>query len=109
MTAEKYLMMCEQLGTEPKAEEIPANFEDFPHIIQIAMNIHAILGDNWDGMSGTYMGKDYTLYPYLADEVYKVENKAQLVQFVTLIDRIIMDQRATAQKIKQRKNKIKKI
>jgi len=109
MTADRYLMMCEQLGTEPKAEEIPATFEDFPHVVQTAMNIHATLADKWEGMSGTYMGKDYTLFPYLAVEVYKVENKAQLVQFVTLIDRIIMEYRAADQKRKQRKNKIKKI
>ena len=108
MTTEKYLMMCEQLGTEPKVEEIPAAFEDFPYIVQTAMNIHAILADKWEGMSGTYMGKDYTLYPYLADEVYKVESKAQLIQFVTMIDRIIMNYRAADQKRKQQKNKIKK-
>ena len=105
MTAEKYLMMCEQLGTQPKQEEIPATFEDFPHVIQTAMNIHAILPDRWEGFSGTYMGKDYILLPYLADEVYKVENKAQLVQYVTLIDRIITEQRAAEQKRKTRKNK----
>ena len=102
-------MMCEQLGTEPKSEEIPATFDDFPHIVQTAMNIHAILPDNWEGFSGTYMGKDYTLLPYLADNVYKVENKAQLVQFVTLIDRIITAQRAADQKRRNQKNKIKKV
>jgi hypothetical protein len=109
MTAEKYLMMCEQLGTKPKQEEVPATFDDFPHIVQTAMNIHAILPDNWEGFSGTYMGKDYTLLPYLADNVYKVENKAQLVQFVTLIDRIITAQRAADQKRRSQKNKIKKV
>ena len=108
MTTEKYLMMCEQLGTDPKPEEVPASFDDFPHIVQTAMNIHSILGDKWEGMSGTYMGKDYTLYPYLADEVYKVENKAQLIKFVSMIDRIIMEYRASEQKLKQKKNKIKK-
>jgi hypothetical protein len=108
MTADKYLMMCEQLGTEPKAEEIPASFEDFPYIVQVAINVHAILPDKWEGFSGTYMGKDYLLLPYLADEVYKVDNKAQLVQFVTLIDRIVMEFRAAEQKRKQRKNKMKK-
>ena len=105
MTTEKYFMMCEQMGQEPIPEEVPADFEDFPHIVQTAMNIHAILPDNWDGFSGTYMGKDYTLFPYLADKVYSVENKSQIVQFVTMIDRIIMEHRAAAQKIKQRKNK----
>jgi len=108
MTTEKYLLMCEQLGTEPKQEEIPASFDDFPHIVQTAINIHAVLGDKWEGMSGTYMGKDYTLFPYLADIVYNVNNKAQLVQFVTLIDRIIQEHRAADQKRKQKKNKIKK-
>jgi len=110
MTTERYYMMCEQLGQEPKPEEIPATFEDFPHIVQTAMNIHAILPDKWEGFSGTYMGKEYVLLPYLTDEVYKVDNKAQLVQFVTLIDRIIMEYRAADQKRKQRKNKnIKKV
>lgn len=109
MTAERYYMMCEQLGTEPIAEQIPATFEDFPHIVQIAMSIHSTLPDNWDGFSGTYMGKDYLLLPYLADEVYGVTNKGQLIQFITLIDRIVMEFRAADQKRKQRKNKIKKV
>ena len=110
MTTEKYFMMCEQLGQEPVPEEVTASFEDFPHIVQTAMNIHAVLPDKWECFSGTYMGKEYTLLPYLADEVYKVNNKAQLVQFVTLIDRIIMEYRAADQKRKQRKNKnIKKV
>jgi len=105
MTKNKYIDMCEQLGKVPLDDEMPADFEDFPHIVQTAMNIHAILPDKWEGMSGTYMGKDYILLPYLAEEVYKVDNKAQLVQFITLIDRLIMAQRAAEQKHKQRKNK----
>ena len=105
MTVEKYFMMCEELGQEPKPDEIPASFDDFPHVVQTAMNVHSILPDNWEGMSGTYMGKDYTLFPYLANEVYKVDNKAQLVQFVTLIDRIIMEYRSAEQKRKQKKSK----
>jgi len=109
MTAEKYLLMCKELGQVPVVEEIPATFDDFPHIVQIAINIHAILPDRWEGMSGTYMGKEYTLLPYLADNVYKVSNKAQLVQFVTLIDRIVTEKRASEQKIKQRKSKNKKV
>jgi len=101
-------MMCEQLGQEPIPEEIPASFEDFPHIVQTSMNVYAILPDNWDGFSGTYMGKDYALLPYLADTVYAVTNKAQLVKYVTLIDRIVMEYRSIEQKRKQKKNKIKK-
>ena len=50
MSAEQYYMMCEQLGTEPKEEEVPADFEDFPHTVQMAMNIHAVLPDKWEGL-----------------------------------------------------------
>ena len=105
MTTEKYFMMCEQLGQEPNPEEIPASFEDFPYPVQVSINIHAILPDKWEGFSGTYMGKDYQLLPYLIDEIYKLENKAQIMQFVNLIDRIVMEYRAADQKRKQRKNK----
>lgn len=100
-------MMCEQMGTEPLEEEIPASFDDFPYVVQTAINVHSVLPDRWEGMSGTYMGKDYSLLPYLADKVYDVANDAQLFQFVYLIDRIIVERRAAEQKIKQRKNKKK--
>ena len=58
-------------------------------------------------MSGTYMGKDYTLLPYLA-EIYEVDDNAQLMQFLNLIGNLIMEKRTAEQKQKQRKNKHKK-
>ena len=50
-------MMCEQLGQEPKLEEMPPEMVDFPLEIQEAFVIHAMLPDRWDSMSGSYMGK----------------------------------------------------
>ena len=108
MDKKKYLMMCEQLGNEPKEEEIPADFSDFPYIIQIAISIFAMLPDIWEGFSGTYMGKDYTLLPYLAG-IYEIENHAQLMQFINMIGSIVMQQRTEEQKQRQRKSKNKKV
>jgi len=108
MTTEKYMLMCEQLGKDPDPEEMPIDFEDFPYIVQNAINIHTTLPDVWEGMSGTYMGKDYGLLPYLIDEVYKVEDRAQILKFIFMIDRIVMNYRAAEQKRKQQKNKRKK-
>ena len=51
--------MCDQLGQDPKEEEIPPIVEDFPLEIQEAFVIHAMLSDRWDGASGSYMGKDW--------------------------------------------------
>ena len=102
--------MCEQLGKEPVAEELPADFEDFPYIVQVAIIIFGILPDVWEGFSGTYMGKNFSLLPYLAKDVYKVDDHPQLVQIITLINKIVMDKRAAQQKARQKKNKnLKKV
>ena len=107
MTRDQYLMMCEQLGNEPVEEEIPVDFDDFPTIVQEALNIFSILPDNWEGMSGTYMGKDYSILPYLMDEIFKVEYKQQTMQILLMINNIIMEIRSREQKARQRKAKSK--
>lgn len=107
MTREQYLMMCEQLGNEPIDEEIPMDFNEFPNVVQEALNIFSILPDNWEGMSGTYMGKDYSILPYLMDEIFHVEDKQQTMQFLLIIGNIIMEIRSKEQKARQRKAKTK--
>jgi hypothetical protein len=107
MTKEQYLMMCEQLGNEPIQEEIPADFSDFPYEVQEAINIFTILPDVWEGMSGTYMGKNYSILPYLFDEIFEVSNKQQTMQFILIIGRIVMENHTRAQKERQRKAKTK--
>tara|TARA_B100000287_G_scaffold224086_1_gene211453 strand:+ start:381 stop:680 length:300 start_codon:yes stop_codon:yes gene_type:complete len=52
--------MCDQLGQEPKAEEMPPEIGSFPLEIQEAFVVHAMLPDRWDGASGSYMGKDWS-------------------------------------------------
>ena len=37
MTRAKYLEMCEQLNKEPRDDEIPPDWEDFPEIVQDAI------------------------------------------------------------------------
>ena len=107
MNKERYLLLCEQLGNEPKDNEIPAEFEDFPYTVQTAITIYHILSDRWDGFSGTYFGKDYSLLPYLA-KLYRIEDESQLLQFLLLIDRIIIAKRSEEQKRKSKKTSSKK-
>jgi hypothetical protein len=63
MTRNKYLDMCEQLGKEPSDREIPPDWEDFPEIIQEAINTFNSLGDRIFPDVG-YTGKDYTNLPH---------------------------------------------
>jgi hypothetical protein len=57
MTKHQYFEMCEALATEPVEEQIPIEFEDFPLEVQQAFNAYRMLRDEWDTMSGTYLGK----------------------------------------------------
>jgi len=59
MTKEAYFDMCEMLGSEPIEEEIPIEMDDFPTEVQEAIGVYYRLRDEWDSMSGTYMGKSY--------------------------------------------------
>jgi hypothetical protein len=57
MTKDAYFEMCEELGNEPLESEIPVDFEDFPLEVQQAFNAYKMLRDEWDTMSGSYLGK----------------------------------------------------
>lgn len=72
MTKDRYLEMCEQLGQEPKMEEIPPGWEDLPQIGRDAVNTFASLGDRIFPEIG-YVGKDFTNLPYFIN-IYDVQD-----------------------------------
>ena len=55
-----YLDLCEQRGEDPDPDEMPPTVEDYPLEVQVAFLLHDLLPDRWDGMSGSYMGKDFS-------------------------------------------------
>ena len=107
MTKERYLMMKEQLGEEPDMKECPPDYEDFPYDVQVAINIYHILPDVWLEFSGTYAGKSYAILPYLMDEIYEVANKRVTMQYILMINNIIVDIRSKEQKQRQQRAKSK--
>ena len=58
MTKNDYLELCEALGNEPLEEEMPVEFDELLTEVQEAMQVYRNLQDNWDMMSGTYLGKN---------------------------------------------------
>ena len=108
MTKDAYFMMCEQLNKEPVQKEIPMGYEDFPKPVQDAIIIYSILPDVWEGFGGTFLGKDYSVLPYLANQVYMIDDHTQLMQFLLIINNIVSTNRAEKQKQEKAKAKRKK-
>tara|TARA_B110000211_G_scaffold38605_1_gene39339 strand:+ start:2139 stop:2480 length:342 start_codon:yes stop_codon:yes gene_type:complete len=84
MTRIKYLNMCEQLEKEPNDDEIPPDWEDFPQIMQEAINTFNSLGDRVVQDIG-FMGKDYTNLPYFID-MYEITDTEFFLEILSWLD-----------------------
>jgi len=82
---EEYLAVCEKLGKTPNLNKLPMDRTYYPYEVQIAFLIHEVLPDRWDGMSGSYMGKDWSCVDaYLT--AYEVEDKKTVLLFIKALD-----------------------
>jgi len=93
MTKESYFEMCEMLGTEPKEEDIPVELDDFPLEVQQALNVYRMLRDEWDAMSGTYLGKSLIGITEIMDatEIDLAERKLTIT-LIRMIDSVRQEQ-----------------
>ena len=57
----------------------------FPYTIQVAFQIWGYLSDQWDGMSGTYLGKQMAGIKDVM-ELLEVSNKKEILKWVKIID-----------------------
>ena len=85
ISLDAYLDMCEQLGEEPDPEKMPLTVQDYPEEVQMAFFIHHLLPDRWEGMSGSYMGKDMSSLGTLLD-IWEVDDKKSVVYFLKHIE-----------------------
>jgi len=108
MTKEQYLEMCEMMGTPAVEDEIPVEFEDFPAEVQQAFELYQVLQDVWEGMSGTYMGKNmsgvndlFIIYQVSQDE------KRFILELIALIDSERMKQLSAKRKQEESLKEVK--
>jgi hypothetical protein len=89
MTKDQYFEMCEALGNEPLESEIPVDFDDFPLEVQQAFNAYKMLRDEWDTMSGVYLGKSLIGIKDIleATEIDTSEHKL-IVMLIRIIDNV---------------------
>lgn len=98
--------MCEQMGTDPIPEEIPIEYTDLDFNGQLALKIFNMLPDNIEGMSGSWLGKDFSGLGVLLDVYEVVERQKVLDLMMILISETDAhykrQQQAKAQKSKRR-------
>lgn len=97
MTKEKYIKVEEALGRTPNLEKMPPDMEDFPEIVQAAIQTFNMLGDRVYSDVG-YTGKDYTNLPYYI-EIFGITDKEFFLEVLAWLD---------ARAIKKNSDKIKK-
>ena len=90
---EKYYRICEQLGEEPDPEKMPLSHSEFPIEVQVAFFVFDLLSDVWEGMSGTYMGKDWGHCSQLFD-LWEVDDQKTVMYFMKMYERQLVNYRA---------------
>jgi hypothetical protein len=104
MTKEKYLSLCEQMGTEPSDDKCPPEFEDFPLPAQQAIEVFNKLGDRVVADIG-YMGKYYESLP-IHMEILGVTNKEIFLETLLRLDSSMI--KRSSDEMKKARDKIKK-
>lgn len=72
---------------------MPLDSSVFPEEVQVAFFILNMLSDSWEGMSGTYMGKNWVDAEYLFN-LYEVQDPKTVMYFAKMYERIVMEHRA---------------
>ena len=72
---------------------MPLDTSDFPEDVQVAFFVFNMLSDVWDGMYGSYMGKNWADTD-LIFKIYEIENQKLVLYFAKMYERILMNYRA---------------
>jgi len=71
---------------------MPLTLMDFPSEIQVAFFMYDLLSDVYDGMSGTYMGKDWSHCSHLF-ELWGVDEPKVTMYFMKVYERVIIQKK----------------
>lgn len=83
--------MCEQLGSEPDASEIPIELEDMPVEVEWAYHVYSVLPADIDYFNGVFNGKNLALAPQII-KCMELDTPKELLKIIVLIDSLERDQ-----------------
>lgn len=81
MSIEQYLQMCEQMGWEPREEEMPIDVSTLSVEAQQTLLLLNALPDIWDSMGGNWLGKDYSGLGAVLD-IYEIEDRKTVFELL---------------------------
>ena len=87
MTKDRYYELMDQLGKEVKEDEVPVEISDLPLSFQTYIAVFSYLPDKWDGMSGTYLGKDLSPLDTILD-IFDVQDKLLAIRTIKTLEAI---------------------
>ena len=72
---------------------MPLEASVFPDEVQVAFFVYNYLSDVWEGMSGSYMGKNWgPLQTYF--DLFKIKDQKTVLYFMKMYEREIVKDRA---------------
>lgn len=94
----------EMFGREPNPEDIPIDIEDLSYESQLAFEIYSYFPESWEGMSGSYLGKNWSGINDIFN-IYEFSNQQKkiLLSLLKTIDQTVAED--IAQKMKRTKSK----
>ena len=76
------------MGWEPKEEELPQDGTNLSLECQQTLTILNALPDNWEGMNGSWLGKDYSGLSAVMD-IYEVESRREVFELLKEAESIL--------------------
>jgi len=94
------------MGQEPDPAKMPLDASAFPVEVQVAFFVFSLLSDNWDGASGTYLGKNWSQCPQIFD-LYNIEDRKDTLFFMKLYEATLVKHRMEKQEEKRKQSERK--
>ena len=85
---------------------MPLETSMFPHEVQVAFFVFNFMPDRWEGMSGSYMGKDWNSLEAILN-IHEIEDRAVVVYLIKLWESVIVSYRAEKAETKRKKDERK--
>jgi len=81
------------LGEEPDPDKMPLSTSVFPEEVQAAFFVFDLMPDRWDGMSGVYLGKEWSSFEYIV-RVYDMDNSKDIFFFAKIYESLLVSYRS---------------
>lgn len=72
---------------------MPLDASDFPYEVQVAFFVLSLLPDRWDGMSGMFLGKDWSSIQTVLD-IHQIEEQQFIFYIAKMYERELIEFRA---------------